>query len=307
VKILDGKNLPAADLNGYSDPYCKIYWGGHMAKTSVKKRTLNPYWNETFSLSSSNPYDEVKISVYDKDRFTRDDILGGGSVTTSNLINGVEKSATIYLTPRGEINLRIKAVNFPTSNSGSSSYTVNTTYNTGYGQSTPTYSVPIQTTSYPVPIQTTSYPSSTMTVDDMVRMRYQQTAPLTTGYQQTTMTSYNSGYGGMQQQPTNTGYPSYGTGMQPPPQQPTNTGYPVYGTGMQPPPTGYPSYGMQPPTNTGYNTGNVVPPTLSGPIQYNTGMQPPTNYGYNPQPPAPNYNTGYGMQPPTNQYPNYGY
>jgi len=276
VKILDGKNLPAADLNGYSDPYCKIYWGGHMAKTSVKKRTLNPYWNETFSLSSSNPYDEVKISVYDKDRFTRDDILGGGSVTTSNLINGVEKSATIYLTPRGEINLRIKAVNFPTSNSGSSSYTVNTTYNTGYGQSTPTYSVPIQTTSYPVPIQTTSYPSSTMTVDDMVRMRYQQTAPLTTGYQQTTVTSYNSGYGGMQQ-PTNTGYPSYG--MQPPPQ----------------------------PTNTGYNTANVVPPTLSGPIQYNTGMQPPTNYGYNPQPPAPNYNTGYGMQPPTNQYPNYGY
>ena len=42
VKILQAKDLPAADRNKKSDPYCTIEYGGETHKTSVVKKNLNP-------------------------------------------------------------------------------------------------------------------------------------------------------------------------------------------------------------------------------------------------------------------------
>ena len=48
---LKAKNLAACDANGLSDPYVRITLlpdKKHRLETKIKRRTLNPKWNETF-------------------------------------------------------------------------------------------------------------------------------------------------------------------------------------------------------------------------------------------------------------------
>lgn len=51
VKILKAQELPAKDFSGTSDPFVKIYLlpdKKHKLETKVKRKNLNPHWNETF-------------------------------------------------------------------------------------------------------------------------------------------------------------------------------------------------------------------------------------------------------------------
>ena len=49
VDVLDAKHLPSADHNGYSNPLCKFYLDGKtIFKTGLRKKTLDPAWNEVF-------------------------------------------------------------------------------------------------------------------------------------------------------------------------------------------------------------------------------------------------------------------
>lgn len=51
VKILRGQELPAKDFSGTSDPFVKLYLlpdKKHKLETKVKRKNLNPLWNETF-------------------------------------------------------------------------------------------------------------------------------------------------------------------------------------------------------------------------------------------------------------------
>lgn len=49
--LSQGKELPAKDLSGTSDPYVRVTLlpdKKHRLETKIKRRTLNPRWNETF-------------------------------------------------------------------------------------------------------------------------------------------------------------------------------------------------------------------------------------------------------------------
>lgn len=48
VTLKKGEDLPAADPNGYSDPYVKFKLNNKTQKSSIKRFTINPAWNEKF-------------------------------------------------------------------------------------------------------------------------------------------------------------------------------------------------------------------------------------------------------------------
>jgi len=48
VTLHKGEDLPSADPNGYSDPYVKFMLHDKSHKSTIKRFTLNPAWNEKF-------------------------------------------------------------------------------------------------------------------------------------------------------------------------------------------------------------------------------------------------------------------
>lgn len=85
VNIMEAKNLKKMDVGGLSDPYVKIILQQNgkrikKKKTTVKKNTLNPYFNESFSFEI--PFEQIQkvqvvIMVYDYDKLGSNDPIGG--------------------------------------------------------------------------------------------------------------------------------------------------------------------------------------------------------------------------------------
>ena len=82
VDILDADDLPAADRNGFSDPYCKFNLNGKdMYKTKTQKKTLHPAWNEYFECPiKSRTAAQFKLAVFDWDMGDKDDLLGEATI-----------------------------------------------------------------------------------------------------------------------------------------------------------------------------------------------------------------------------------
>merc|ERR1719419_1148340 len=86
VVVLKARNLPKMDITGLSDPYVKIYLlynGQRIAKkkTHVKKRTLNPVFNESFVFDlpkSDNGLADIQLefALLDWDRVTKNEVIG---------------------------------------------------------------------------------------------------------------------------------------------------------------------------------------------------------------------------------------
>ncbi|ERT02180.1 hypothetical protein HMPREF1624_00478 [Sporothrix schenckii ATCC 58251] len=87
VDVLDAENLPAADSNGKSDPYCKFELNGdEVFKTKVQKKTLNPTWNEFFEIPVPSRIGAAfNLKVYDYDFADKPDFLGGSPIQLDQL------------------------------------------------------------------------------------------------------------------------------------------------------------------------------------------------------------------------------
>lgn len=87
VEIYDGADLPAADRNGYSDPYCKFMLNGKQVhKTEVQKKTLHPAWNERFDVAiKSRIAANFMVECWDWDRGGGDDHLGSAEINLNIL------------------------------------------------------------------------------------------------------------------------------------------------------------------------------------------------------------------------------
>ncbi|CAH0385558.1 unnamed protein product [Bemisia tabaci] len=96
VVVLKARNLPKMDVTGLADPYVKMYLlynGQRVAKkkTHVKKRTLNPVFNESFVFEIPNGADSLanislEFLLLDWDRVTKNEVIGrlelGGAKNT---------------------------------------------------------------------------------------------------------------------------------------------------------------------------------------------------------------------------------
>ena len=82
VDVLDAADLPAADRNGYSDPYCKFILNDkEIYKTKIQKKTLHPAWNEYFEAPvKSRTAAKFKVDVMDWDFGDKADFLGGAAI-----------------------------------------------------------------------------------------------------------------------------------------------------------------------------------------------------------------------------------
>merc|ERR1719264_1425492 len=87
VVVLKARNLPKMDITGLSDPYVKIYLMYNnqrisKKKTHVKKRTLNPVFNESFVFDLPKTQDssldniQLEFVMLDWDRVTKNEVIG---------------------------------------------------------------------------------------------------------------------------------------------------------------------------------------------------------------------------------------
>jgi len=86
VSVLEAKGLPAADSNGFSDPFVKLNLGPSKARTSVKYKELDPSWREDFVFVIEDADEELNVEVWDEDRFA-DDFLGQVKVPIMSVLN----------------------------------------------------------------------------------------------------------------------------------------------------------------------------------------------------------------------------
>jgi len=84
IHIKEGRDLPAADRDGFSDPFCKCYLlpmksSKSKRKTPVIKHSRNAYWDykTDYELDYEDlPEHGIEFTVWDWDRGTRNDFLG---------------------------------------------------------------------------------------------------------------------------------------------------------------------------------------------------------------------------------------
>eukprot|EP01080_Neovahlkampfia_damariscottae_P006512 gene6512-10520_t len=112
LKVCEGKDLPAMDIGGTSDPFVEISFGKEQKKTKTIKKTLNPQWNETFDFHVKDMSAPIFLSVYDWDLLSSKDKMGQVVVTLTSLKAGLNKDLWLPLEKRGALRVEIEAIGF---------------------------------------------------------------------------------------------------------------------------------------------------------------------------------------------------
>ncbi|KAF9690489.1 hypothetical protein EKO04_011358 [Ascochyta lentis] len=110
VDVLDAADLPAADRNGFSDPYCKFLLNDkEVYKTKTQKKTLHPAWNEYFEVPvRSRTGADFVVNVYDWDFGDKADFLGKSAINLEILEPFQQQEVTLGLDGKsGAIRLRM--------------------------------------------------------------------------------------------------------------------------------------------------------------------------------------------------------
>ncbi|GBP11087.1 Multiple C2 and transmembrane domain-containing protein [Eumeta japonica] len=96
IVLVEAKNLPAMDMESRtSDPYCKFRLGNEKYKSKVVWKSLHPSWLEQFDLHLYDDQEQVlEVTVWDKDKQTKDDFLGRCAIDLSRLER--EKTHSIW-------------------------------------------------------------------------------------------------------------------------------------------------------------------------------------------------------------------
>ncbi|XP_010617260.1 ras GTPase-activating protein 4 isoform X4 [Fukomys damarensis] len=117
IRIVEGKNLPAKDITGSSDPYCIVKVDSEpIIRTATVWKTLCPFWGEEYQVHLPPTFHAVAFYVMDEDALSRDDVIGKVCLTRDTLAS-LPKGFTgwAHLTEvdpdeevQGEIHLRLE-------------------------------------------------------------------------------------------------------------------------------------------------------------------------------------------------------
>lgn len=101
VRCVEAKDVPKMDFIGKSDPYLslKLSSSNQVWKTSYKKNTYTPNWNQEFHLPLTAGMDDIlTVTMYDKD-LIKDDIISHCQIHISELQVGKVTDEWFYMTP----------------------------------------------------------------------------------------------------------------------------------------------------------------------------------------------------------------
>eukprot|EP01105_Mastigella_eilhardi_P021478 TRINITY_DN51_c0_g2_i4.p1 TRINITY_DN51_c0_g2~~TRINITY_DN51_c0_g2_i4.p1 ORF type:complete len:223 (-),score=92.31 TRINITY_DN51_c0_g2_i4:72-683(-) len=118
VIVVKCVGLPAADLNGLSDPYVMLISSEGKWRSSTVEKTLNPVYNESITIEVADPTkDCVAVEVWDYDKVSEDDLLGTSAFMVNDLVKGSLMQCELTLSKgcnhaSGKVVLRMKAVDF---------------------------------------------------------------------------------------------------------------------------------------------------------------------------------------------------
>mmetsp|Transcript_38106 Transcript_38106/g.71454 ORF Transcript_38106/g.71454 Transcript_38106/m.71454 type:complete len:621 (-) Transcript_38106:302-2164(-) len=94
VRVMQARNLKAKDAmpglfggKPTSDPYFKVRVGSEKFRTKTVRRSLNPCYDDRFTLLCDNPSAVLSIVAFDEDLGSYDDFLGQWNITLKDLKN----------------------------------------------------------------------------------------------------------------------------------------------------------------------------------------------------------------------------
>eukprot|EP00074_Homo_sapiens_P090616 XP_016867116.1 ras GTPase-activating protein 4B isoform X3 [Homo sapiens] len=117
IRIVEGKNLPAKDITGSSDPYCIVKVDNEpIIRTATVWKTLCPFWGEEYQVHLPPTFHAVAFYVMDEDALSRDDVIGKVCLTRDTIASHPKGfSGWAHLTEvdpdeevQGEIHLRLE-------------------------------------------------------------------------------------------------------------------------------------------------------------------------------------------------------
>eukprot|EP00759_Apiculatamorpha_spiralis_P007858 PhF_6_TR14948/c0_g1_i2/m.23445 len=80
IEIIEARDLVPMDLNGKSDPFVVLFFGGHniqKKRTSTRYTTLKPMWTESFFFTGSDQgIDTIRLEIWDEDQLKAADYMG---------------------------------------------------------------------------------------------------------------------------------------------------------------------------------------------------------------------------------------
>ncbi|XP_064024963.1 rasGAP-activating-like protein 1 isoform X2 [Pogoniulus pusillus] len=86
-RVLEGKDLPAKDVSGSSDPYCLVKVDNEVvARTATVWRSLNPFWGEEYNLRLPRGFHSFAVYVLDEDTIGQDDVIGKVSLSRQQIL-----------------------------------------------------------------------------------------------------------------------------------------------------------------------------------------------------------------------------
>uniref|UniRef100_A0AC35FVE0 C2 domain-containing protein n=1 Tax=Panagrolaimus sp. PS1159 TaxID=55785 RepID=A0AC35FVE0_9BILA len=81
IHLKEAHGLVIRDASGSSDPYVKFkYQDKTMYKSNTIYRSLNPNWDEEFAFLIDDPTYQLRLEVFDYDRFMMDDSMGNAII-----------------------------------------------------------------------------------------------------------------------------------------------------------------------------------------------------------------------------------
>lgn len=113
AEVIQARGLLALDRSGASDPFVALHFGQARLRTKVVSSSLAPKWDAKGELGPCANVTEIRVNVYDWNRFTGNKDMGALVIPVSQLADGVEHRAWFPLVapsaaqPAGEIEISL--------------------------------------------------------------------------------------------------------------------------------------------------------------------------------------------------------